>query len=139
MPYSFHFDAENRSVLARFTGALTDEEFTQFFRVGGRNVVATVDFRSMIIDFSELTSFDVSTETMRTIAWEEPIDTDISRPRVIIATEAHIYGLCRIYASHGEDTRPNLHVVRSLEHAYAILSVINPKFEPLDALDPADD
>lgn len=139
MPYSFHFDAENRIVLARFTGALTDEEFTQFFRVGGRNVVATVDFRSMIIDFSELTSFDVSTETMRTIAWEEPIDTDISRPRVIIATEAHIYGLCRIYASHGEDTRPNLHVVRSLEHAYAILSVINPKFEPLDALDPADD
>lgn len=139
MPYSFHFDAENGIVLARFTGALSDEEFTQFFRVGGRKVVATVDFRSMIIDFSELTSFDVSTETMRTIAWEEPIDADISRPRVIIATEPHIYGLCRIYASHGEDTRPNLHVVRSLEHAYAILSVINPKFEPLAALDAAED
>lgn len=139
MPYSFHFDAENRIVLARFTGALSDEEFTEFFRVGGRKVVAAADFRSMIIDFSELTAFDVSTDTVRMIAWEEPLDTDLSRLRVIIATEPHIYGLCRIYASHGEDTRPNLHVVRSLEHAYAILSVVNPKFEPMDALDPAED
>jgi hypothetical protein len=139
MPYTFYFDAENQIVLARFYGLVTNEQFIEFFRFGGRRVVATTDFRSMLIDLSDVTEFDVSAESARTLAWEEPIDPDPSRTRVMIAPEAHVYGLCRIFASHGEETRPNLHVVRSTEHAYAILSVVKPKFGPLPELDPAED
>lgn len=131
MPYSFYLDSDNGVVLARFTGRVTDEQFADFHRVGARRMLASLQFRGSIIDFSEVSSFEVAAETIRVIAWEPPIDPDPSRPRVIVAPEAFVFGLCRIFASHGEDTRPNLHVVRSFEHAYAILRVLQPKFEPV--------
>lgn len=131
MPYSFYLDSDNGVVLARFTGRVTDEQFADFHRVGARRMLASLQFRGSIIDFSDVSSFEVAAETIRAIAWEPPIDPDPSRPRVIVAPEAFVFGLCRIFASHGEDTRPNLHVVRSFEHAYAILRVLQPKFEPV--------
>lgn len=131
MPYSFYWDSDNGIVLARFTGRVTDELFAEFFRSGGRRAFASLEFRASLIDFSEVTSFDVSPALARTIAWEPPIDPDASRVRVIVAPEAHVFGTCRIFASQGEDTRPNLHVVRSLAHAYIILGVVDPKFEPI--------
>lgn len=135
MPYSFHFDSANRIVLIQFTGSVTDELLTEFHHVGGRRVFASLEFNGSITDYSNISSFEVTPETIRTLAWEEPIDPDSwRRPRVIVAPEPHVFGLCRIFASHGADTRPNLHVVRRLEHAYAILSVVNPKFEPIGEL-----
>ncbi|HTU35560.1 MAG TPA: hypothetical protein VMF66_17280 [Candidatus Acidoferrum sp.] len=131
MPYSFYLDSDNHIVLARFTGRVTDEVFAEFFRVGGRRGFASLQFRGAIVDFSEVTSFEVSPATVRTLAWEPPIDADASRLRIIVAPEAHIFGTFRIFASQGEDTRPNLHVVRSLEHAYVILGAVDPKFEPV--------
>jgi hypothetical protein len=138
MSYSFYFDRQNKIVLARFTGRVTDDVLTEFQRAGARRIVATVDFRSTIIDFSDVDEFEVSAETARVLAWEDPIDPDSSRPRIMVAPEDAVYGVCRIFASHGEDTRPNLHVVRSMEHAYAIVGVLKPKFEPLP-VDPEDD
>lgn len=135
MSYSFYFDRENKIVLARFEGRVTDELLVDFQRVGARRVVATVEFRGTIIDFSGVTAFDVSTQTARMLAWEQPIDPDSSRPRVMVAPENHIFGICRVFASHGEDTRPNLHVVRSMEHACAIVGLVKPQFEPLPQAD----
>lgn len=131
MPYSFYLDSENGIVLARFTGRVTDELFAEFHRVGARRVLASLQFRGSIIDFSNVTSFEVAPDTIRVIAWEAPIDPDPARPRVIVAPEDFVFGLSRIFASQGEDTRPNLHVVRSFEHAYAILGVVHLKFDPL--------
>jgi len=138
MPYSFYFDSENRIVLVCFDGRVTDELLSEFQRIGARRIVATMDFRGTIVDFSDVDSFEVTAETVRTLAWEEPADPDSSRPRVMVAPEDHVFGLCRIFASHGEDTRPNLHVVRSMEHACAILSVAEPKFEPIDPFKPTE-
>jgi len=137
MPYSFYFDPENKIVLARFQGSVRDELLKDFQRGGGRRIVATVDFRGTIIDFSDVDAFEVTAETARMLAWEQPIDPDSSRPRVMVAPEDHVFGICRVFASHGGDTRPNLHVVRSMDHAYAILSVAKPKFEPLQQAGPA--
>lgn len=131
MPYSFYLDSDNGIVLARFTGRVTDELFAEFFRSGGRRVFASLQFRGSIVDFSGVTSFEVSPGIARTLAWEPPIDADASRLRVIVAPEAHVFGTFRIFASQGEDTRPNLHVVRNLAHAYIILNVADPKFAPV--------
>lgn len=131
MAYFFYLDSNNGIVLARFTGRVTDEQFAEFHRVDARQTLAPLQFRGSIIDFSEVTSFEVSAETVRAVAWEPPIDPDPSRPRVIVAPQAFVFGLCRIFAAQGEDTRPNLHVVRSFEHAYAILRVVELKFEPI--------
>jgi hypothetical protein len=138
MPYSLYFDSENKIVLVAFEGRVTNELLTQFQHGDARRIVAAIDFRSTILDFSDVDSFEVTAETVRALAWEDPPDPDSSRPRVMVAPEDHVFGLCRIYASHGEDTRPNLHVVRSMEHACAILSVAQPRFEPIDPFKPAD-
>jgi hypothetical protein len=138
MPYSFYLDRDGGILLARFAGRVTDELLTEFHHSGGRRMFASSQFRGSITDFSGVTSFDVTAETIRVLAWEPPIEPDPLRPRVIVAPEAHVFGLCRIFASQGEDTRPNLHVVRSLEHAYAILAVVHLRFEPVAPL-PADD
>jgi len=43
----------------------------------------------------------------------------------------HIFGLARIFELEGEATRPNLHVVHTEHEAWAILSVKEPRFEPV--------
>lgn len=131
MPYSFYLDSDAGVVLARFTGRVTDELFAEFFRGGGRRAFASLQFRGSIVDFADVTSFAVSPGIVRTLAWEPPIDADSSRLRVIVAPEAHVFGTFRIFASQGEDTRPNLHVVRNLAHAYIILGIVDPKFAPV--------
>jgi hypothetical protein len=40
-----------------------------------------------------------------------------------------------MFESHGEATRPNLHVVRTYKEALVIVGVIEPKFEPIDLAD----
>jgi hypothetical protein len=40
--------------------------------------------------------------------------------------------MARMFESHGEATRPNLHVVRSYKDALVIVGVQDPQFEPVD-------
>lgn len=132
MAYSFEFDAASRTLLARFRGRVTDEALTKFYRVSAPRVSATIDFQAVITDFSSVTSFDVTPETIRVLAWSRPAVPDASKIRIIVAPTPKLYGLASMFAMHGEDTRPNLHIVRTLEHAYVILGIINPQFEPLE-------
>ena len=94
--------------------------------------VALTDPQAGVADFSAVTSFDVSVERIRMLARMAPAMLQTSRPRVIVAPSNHIYGMMRVSESDGKARRPNLHVVRTLEEAWAILGVRNPQFEPLD-------
>src|SRR5215469_13457610 len=137
MAYTFEFDSASGILLARFRGQVTDEQIGEFYRVATPKLLARMEFRGVINDFSQVTSFDVTPETIRTLAWSDPAVTDPSKPRIIVASTPILYGMARMFAMHGEDTRPNLHVVRTLEHAYAVLGLINPKFEEVDQADGA--
>jgi hypothetical protein len=139
MAYRFEFDSANRILLARFDGEVTDESFGEFYRFAVPKVVATLAtrFRGSIIDLSKVTSFEVTPETIRALAWSRPADPDSSRVRIIVASAPNVFGLARMFAAHGEDTRPNLHVVRTLEEAYAVFGVGNPKFSALAQPDSA--
>jgi hypothetical protein len=132
MAYSFEFDSPSRTLLARFRGCVTDEAITKFYRISAPKVLAVVDYQGVINDFSGVTSFEVTPETVRALAWSRPAVPDPSKIRIIVAPTPQLYGLARMFAMHGEDTRPNLHIVRTLEHAYAILGITNPQFEPLE-------
>lgn len=123
MAYSFEFDAASRVLLARFRGRVTDEALTKFYRVSAPRVSAAVEFQGVINDFSSVTSFEVTAETIRALAWSRPAVPDPSKVRIIVAPTPKLFGLARMFAMHGEDTRPNLHIVRSLERAYAILGI----------------
>jgi hypothetical protein len=135
MSYRLEFDPANQILVGRFEGKVTDEEITEFYRVAVPKAVAATRFLGSIVDFSDVSSFDVTSETMRALAWSRPADPDSSRLRVIVAPAAKVFGLARMFALHGEDTRPNLHVVRSLQDAYVLFGVVNPQFDPLEQSD----
>ncbi len=53
------------------------------------------------------------------------------RQRVLVAPQIHVYGLVRMFQIMSEDSRPLLHVARTLDDAFAALGVQSPHFEPL--------
>ncbi len=130
MAFRVEYDSVNQILAIRFDGCVTDELLLSFYRVDAPKIIAATKFRASIVDFSEVTALEVAPATLRTLAWSEPIDQESSRPRVIVAPSDHIFGSARIFAAHGEDTRPSLHVVRTLRQAYAVLDVVHPQFAP---------
>jgi hypothetical protein len=129
VPYHFEFDSANKIARCRFLGQVTDEDLRECYKVASA-VCFTDGPRAGMMDFSAVTSVKVSRAAILELAGSSPIMPDPDRIRVIIAEPLHIYGLARMFAYFGENTRPNLHVVRSEKQALAILGVGNPRFEP---------
>ena len=131
MPYHFEYDSANRILRIWFEGRVTDEILSEYYRVAPKYVALT-DPVAGIVDFSAVTLFEVSPETIRELAKLPPMMPRPERPRFVIAPSAHIFGLARMFELHGQDTRPNLHVVRTAEEVWTMLGVKAPKFEPLE-------
>ncbi len=51
---------------------------------------------------------------------------------VIVAPGDLVYGLSRMFAVLGEETRPNLRVVRTMQEAYSLLEIVSPQFSPIN-------
>ncbi|HKS79903.1 MAG TPA: hypothetical protein VJR23_00225 [Candidatus Acidoferrales bacterium] len=132
MPFRFEYDSANKIFLVRFEGRVTDEMVERFYHVDAPRVMAKLDFRGSIVDFSGVTSMEMTPALVRTLAWSDPLDIEAARARVIVAPTPHAFGLARMFSSHGEDTRPSLHVVGTFEHALAVLGVIKSEFQPLE-------
>ncbi|HXO44088.1 MAG TPA: hypothetical protein VN846_01345 [Candidatus Cybelea sp.] len=111
-------------------GRVTDEELRRYYRDAELYTTGT-DPLSGILDLSGVTSFEVSPELVRELASLPPAMADRARPRVLIATSAAVFGLARMFELHGQESRPNLHVVRSEKEALAILGVSRPSFKPI--------
>ena len=88
--------------------------------------------RASIWDLSGVTSLEVSTDAVATLARSVPALPEPERPRIIVAPSAHVFGLARMFQALGEGTRPRLRVVRTLEEACAMLGVSKPRFEPVE-------
>jgi hypothetical protein len=130
MPYFFEFDSTNRVLRCRLQGRLADDELREFYRAAAEHVSRTTP-RAAISDFSAVDAFDVSPETIRELARSSPVMSDPELPRFVIAVSPKIFGLARMFELEGQSTRPNLHVVQSLEAACAILGTKNLNFEPI--------
>jgi hypothetical protein len=120
VPYQFDFGPENKIIRVRFSGRVTDEELKTYYREAAAQTKNT-RAQAGLIDFSQASSFDVSRETVLELAALEPALADPKAVRVIVATSPAIYGMARMFELSGEATRPNLHVVRTHEEAWAIL------------------
>ena len=130
MPYQIVYDPTNRILRARFEGCVTEDELKEVYRLGQAQV-PRIDPHAGITDFSDVTTLAFSPETIYELATSTPIMPDPSRPVVFVAPTPHIFGMARMFEILGGETRPNLHVVRSLEEAYAVLDVREPQFEPI--------
>jgi len=132
MAFRVEFDPENKILLVRFEGLVTDESVSEFYQAI-REYWTAADASMGIVDFSSVTEFALSINLVHTLARQEPCMPDAtSRPRLIIAPKAHIFGLARMFQILGEPTRPLLSVVHTMDEALAALGVHSPHFEPVE-------
>jgi hypothetical protein len=130
MPYHFEFDSQSRILRCRLEGKITDDALREYYRDAGKYFALT-NSRATILDMSAVTSLEITPQAIRELANSPPAIADPSRPRCVIAASAQAFGMARMFESQGQETRPNLHVVRTEKEAWAILGVSKPKFEPV--------
>jgi hypothetical protein len=127
MPFHFEFDREHRILLIVVEGDYRDTEM--LLLIGAiRKQADELNPSAGITDFSLVTSFSVSSNAIRTAAGE-PSPFKDPTPRFVVAPLDIAFGMFRMYQSHGERTRAELHLVRTREEALAALGVQDPKFE----------
>lgn len=110
-------------------GQVTDDGFRKSFRAVSE-ILAGLTLTAGIIDFSEVTSFDVSEETIRQLASTQPVLSG-DMLRLVIAPQGEAFAIARSFAAISQLSRPNFFVVRSAEAAYHILGLQNPAFRRL--------
>ena len=130
MDCQFQFDAANRLLVCRVSGAVTDESLREFYELAGKCAALTRPAAG-IVDFSGVTSFRVSPETIRALASSPPPMSDPKAPRYIVAASDHVFAMSRMFEVHGEKTRPLLRVVRRVDEAYELLKIQDPHLEPI--------
>jgi hypothetical protein len=130
MALRFEFDRVNKILLGRLDGRLSDEALGEAYETARKHAVAT-DCRGGIWDMSSVTEFAVSGAFIRFLASREPVIADTERPRVIVASQTHAFGLFRMFQLAGERTRPRLTIVHTMDEALAELGIQSPHFEPL--------
>jgi hypothetical protein len=130
MGLHFEFDRANRILLLKVEGCLTEEVMTDA-QLAIRNHSTATDSRVGIFDFSGVTAFDVSTPFIRTLA-TQGLSISASRRGIIVVPSTHGFGLARMFQLLGDQARPRLQVVRTMDEALSILRISSPQFEPLD-------
>jgi|HubBroStandDraft_4_1064222.scaffolds.fasta_scaffold68354_4 hypothetical protein len=131
MSYGFQFDPENKILLLRFEGRLTDKWMTELYWAV-RKYSAATDAHAGIWDISEVTEFAVSPEFIRELAGREPAMRDATRrPRFLVAPAMVGLAVSRLYEIAVNDRNPLLKIVLSVDEAFAALGVQSPRFEPM--------
>src|SRR5579862_8230209 len=102
MTSSFEFDPVNKVVCWRLQGEVTEDLFAESMRLVA-DILAETNPTSGIIDFSKVTSFRISTETIKRVANSKPVFA-ADLPRVIVAPADHVYGIARMFAVLSSDT-----------------------------------
>jgi hypothetical protein len=126
----FKFDATHRVLLLRVEGQFT-EEVVRSNQASIRKYSTATGARAAIFDLSGVSEFVLSKKFIHSLAREEP-SMPASHPLVIVAPSTHGFGLSRMFQSLGDQTRPLLQVVRTMDEALSVFGIPSPHFEPLD-------
>jgi hypothetical protein len=132
MPGQFEFDSQHKILLLVVTGEVDDARIL----ASNEKIAAQVNRLhpwAGITDLSYATSFDVSSNAMRSAAKQNapyPAET----AWFIVAPQDHVSGMARMYELVGSQSRPNLKVVHTRQEASSALGIQNPKFDAVDSL-----
>ncbi len=129
MAYHCQYDAANKVLLSTFEGDLTEAAAVEFYEAFEKELVAS-DARASICDLTFVTDFAVSSGFLRNLARRQPIMLEAARPHILVAPTMAVYGMMRMYQIEGEQARPHLQVVRTIDDALSLLGVRDPRFEP---------
>jgi hypothetical protein len=127
MPHYFEFDSEHKILRLVLEGNIEGDEFVGL----SAEIRAQADhLRPLagITDGGGITSFNVSTQSLRSAALEgSPYPAAI--PRYIVASTDYLFGLARMYELVGNHSEGRLQVVRKMEEALAELGAAKAEFE----------
>ncbi len=129
MSYLFEYDATGGILQSRLQGRVTSEELAELYWCAAK-YVALKHPRSGILDTTEVTSLEVTTETLRELARLQAAIGDESFVCVVVASAPDIFGTARMLGLL-EDPSPNLYIVHTCREAFAILGVQDPHFVPI--------
>ncbi|HEX4427108.1 MAG TPA: hypothetical protein VH079_17040 [Terriglobales bacterium] len=130
MVFNMSFDARNNLLRVTLEGEVTDAILADSYATAAKYVAANPPCRG-VWDFSKVTQFEVSTDTIRELARTSPIIVS-GHMRVVVAPQDHLYGMARMFQILGQETRSDLHVVRTMDEAYCLLQVELPEFVPIE-------
>jgi len=114
-------DANQQVVLVALAGEIKDADLIEIAAVTKAHPLFEPSF-SEIVDFSAVTGGKVSTFAVQTLAQRASIYNRTSK-HVVIAPQAHGFGLTRMYQAYAHETRPNMEVVHTMEEAYKSLGL----------------
>lgn len=123
------FDANNNVLRGTLDGRMTGAILLDFYARAAKYMASRPPCRG-ILDFSNVTEFEVSSAAIRQVAAAAPA-FPAGYMRVLVIPKDFIYGLARMFQILTEDTRPELRVVRTMEEAYRLLEVQSPEFQPV--------
>lgn len=119
------FDARNDVLRVTVEGLVTDESLMQCYTVVAKYFASHPPCRGIL--FFSNTKFEVSSNTIRRIA-SSASAFPVGFTRVFVTPTDVVFGMARMFQMLGEKTRPDLHVVRTLEEAYKLLQLESPEF-----------
>jgi hypothetical protein len=128
--FAIDFDATNNILRLALEGQVTDAILLEAYATAARYVESHAPCYG-ILDGSGVTKFEVSSNTVRDLAMSAPV-IPAGYIRVVVAPLDSFYGMVRMFQTLGESTRPDLHLVRTMDEAYSLLRVESPEFSPVE-------
>ena len=119
------FDATSKVLLIRVAGKFSDASLALLYAVS-RKLSAATGAVMAIADFSLVAAFDLSTQRIRELA-DQP---GMIEPRIMIAPQACLYGMLRMFQGLSERSRPLLQIVHTVQEAFTALGIQLPRFAP---------
>ena len=127
MGFVLEFDAKNNLLRGTMEGPLTDRLLLDYYAVAARFTASHPPCRGLW-DFSKIAGkLEVSSDTIKQLVKRSPI-IPAGHMRVVVAPQDFIFGMTRMLQILSEETRPELHVVRTMDEAYRLLLVESPEF-----------
>lgn len=124
------FDAKNNVLRGTLKGRVTDAILFDSYAEAARYAKSLPPCRG-IWDFSEVTEFEVSTDAIKHVVKLSPIIAT-GYMRVAVASRDVHFGMMRMLQMLSEESRPELHVVRTMDEAYRLLRMESPEFSPVN-------
>lgn len=130
MGFFFDFDDSNNIMRCCWQGVITEDTMFEMYSEAEKVMASRPRCRG-IDDFCEVTRFEVADETIRILA-RMPSILGPESLHVIIAPTNQVYGMARMYEILSEQSRPNLHVVRTVQEAKVLLGITSTRFKRVD-------
>ncbi|HUO59554.1 MAG TPA: hypothetical protein VMU24_02730 [Candidatus Acidoferrales bacterium] len=91
------------------------------------------DLRGAISDFTHARNLNLSKDDIYVLSHEEPVfETDF--PRITVGGADHIFGMARMFELMTAERTTGIHVVRTIDEAYALLQLQDPEFNRVETV-----